>query len=73
MPGDVYTEAPPEQLGLAYHAYSASGDVTAPVVYAGSGNPEDYDRLEAHGNRRSRAPSLSSAIRCRTATEDSRR
>ena len=49
VPGDVYTEAPPEQLGLAYHAYSASGDVTAPVVYAGSGNPEDYDRLEAIG------------------------
>jgi hypothetical protein len=24
--------------GLAYHAYSASGDVSAPIVYAGSGN-----------------------------------
>ena len=35
--------------GLPYHAYSASGDVTARVVYAGSGNPEDYTRLEAMG------------------------
>jgi N-acetylated-alpha-linked acidic dipeptidase len=47
--GDPYTEAPPEQFGPPYHAYSASGDVTAPVVYAGSGNPEDYDRLAALG------------------------
>ena len=37
------------QSGLPYHAYSASGDVTAPVVYAGSGNPEDYDWLAAQG------------------------
>jgi N-acetylated-alpha-linked acidic dipeptidase len=49
VPGDVYTEAPQEQVGIPYHAYSASGDVTAPVVYAGSGNPEDYDRLAAMG------------------------
>jgi N-acetylated-alpha-linked acidic dipeptidase len=49
IPGDVYTQASPEQLGLPYHAYSASGDVTAPVVYAGSGNPEDYDRLASMG------------------------
>ena len=34
---------------VAYHAYSASGDVTAPVVYAGSGNPADYDWLAQHG------------------------
>jgi N-acetylated-alpha-linked acidic dipeptidase len=36
-------------VGVAYHAYSASGDVTAPVVYAGSGNPSDYDWLAQHG------------------------
>jgi len=36
-------------IGPAYHAYSASGDVTAPVVYAGSGNPSDYDWLAGHG------------------------
>ena len=35
--------------GVAYHAYSASGDVTAPVVYAGSGNPDDYDWLAQRG------------------------
>ncbi|MGH7544653.1 MAG: hypothetical protein ACREKI_00560, partial [Gemmatimonadota bacterium] len=32
-------------VGVPYHAYSASGDTTAEVVYAHSGNPEDYDRL----------------------------
>jgi N-acetylated-alpha-linked acidic dipeptidase len=36
-------------VGPAYHAYSASADVTAPIVYAHSGNPEDYDWLLAHG------------------------
>jgi N-acetylated-alpha-linked acidic dipeptidase len=36
-------------VGLAYHAYSASGDVTAPVVYAGSGNPSEYDWLAGQG------------------------
>jgi N-acetylated-alpha-linked acidic dipeptidase len=36
-------------VGLPYHAYSASGDQTAPVVYAGGGNPADYDWLAAHG------------------------
>lgn len=35
--------------GVTYHAYSASGDVSAPVVYVGSGNPADYDWLEARG------------------------
>jgi N-acetylated-alpha-linked acidic dipeptidase len=36
-------------VGLPYNAYSISGDVTAPVVYANSGNPQDYDILEKHG------------------------
>lgn len=49
IPGDKYSAAPPEQLGLPFHAYSASGEVVAPVVYAGSGNPADYDRLAAAG------------------------
>ena len=35
--------------GLPYHAFSASGDITAPVVYAGTGQPADYDWLEAQG------------------------
>ena len=47
--GDSYTHAAPEELGLPYHAYSASGEVTAEVVYAGSGNPADYDWLAAQG------------------------
>ena len=47
--GDRYTEAPAATLGLPYHAYSASGDVTADVVYAGSGNPADYDWLQSRG------------------------
>jgi N-acetylated-alpha-linked acidic dipeptidase len=35
--------------GMTYHAYSASGDVSGPVVYAGSGNPADYDWLASKG------------------------
>ena len=38
-----------QDAGVAYHAYSASGDVTAPVVYANSGNPADYDWLARRG------------------------
>jgi N-acetylated-alpha-linked acidic dipeptidase len=34
-----------EQVSIGFNAYSASGEVTAPVVYAHGGNPEDYDRL----------------------------
>jgi N-acetylated-alpha-linked acidic dipeptidase len=44
--GDKDTMA---DVGVTYHAYSASGQVTAPVVYAGSGNPADYDWLAARG------------------------
>lgn len=36
-------------VSVAYLGYSASGEVTAPVVYAHSGNPEDYDVLRKHG------------------------
>ena len=35
--------------GLAYHAYSASGDVTAPVVSVNTGDPADYDQLAQRG------------------------
>jgi N-acetylated-alpha-linked acidic dipeptidase len=44
--GDPSTLVDP---GLTYLAYSGSGDVTGDVVYAGSGNPENYDWLEAQG------------------------
>ena len=33
----------------AYLGYSASGEVTAPLVYAHSGNPEDYEYLRKQG------------------------
>jgi N-acetylated-alpha-linked acidic dipeptidase len=36
-------------IGIPYNAYSRSGDVTAPLIYANGGNPEDYDLLEKHG------------------------
>lgn len=35
--------------GPTYLGMSAAGDVTAEIVYASSGNPEDYDWLAAHG------------------------
>ena len=46
VPGDRDTAQDP---GPTYHAFSASGDLTGEVVYAGSGNPENYDWLEAQG------------------------
>jgi N-acetylated-alpha-linked acidic dipeptidase len=46
VPGDADTA---QDVGTTYHAFSGSGDVTAPVVYAGSGNPENYDWLAAQG------------------------
>ena len=49
IPEDPYTQIAPEKAGLPYHAYSASGEITAPVVYAGSGNPADYDALARRG------------------------
>src|SRR5260370_6370239 len=33
----------------SYFGYSASGDITAEVIYAHSGNPEDYDLLRKNG------------------------
>lgn len=38
----------PEVRG-AWTSMSASGEVTAPIVYAHSGNPEDYEILKQHG------------------------
>ncbi len=45
VPGDPDTQTPL----LHYNAYSKSGEVEAPVVYAASGNPENYDWLESQG------------------------
>jgi N-acetylated-alpha-linked acidic dipeptidase len=43
--GDSSTDQHSEQLP-SYNAYSADGDVTAPLVYVNYGIPEDYDQLE---------------------------
>ena len=45
--GDSDTKNP--RASGAFFGYSASGEITAPVVYAHSGNPEDYDYLRAQG------------------------
>jgi N-acetylated-alpha-linked acidic dipeptidase len=49
---DAYAEDPdtsnPDVSG-AWTSFSASGDVTAAVVYANSGNPADYDVLRDNG------------------------
>jgi N-acetylated-alpha-linked acidic dipeptidase len=37
------------EVANAWMGYSASGEVTAPVVYAHSGNPEDYEVLRKNG------------------------
>ena len=48
---DAYLEDPhsAQDPGLTYLGMSASGDVTGELVYASSGNPADYDWLEAQG------------------------
>lgn len=49
---DPYAEDPDsaqEAISGAWLSFSASGEVTAPVVYANSGNPADYDVLRANG------------------------
>ena len=35
--------------GLPYHAFSASGDLSAPLVFAGGGTAADYDWLASKG------------------------
>ena len=37
------------EVGIPYSAYSADIDISAPVVYVNSGNPEDYDLLQKQG------------------------
>jgi N-acetylated-alpha-linked acidic dipeptidase len=37
------------RISAAYLGYSASGEVTAEVVYAHSGNPDDYELLRRNG------------------------
>jgi len=48
-PYDVDPDTRNPRVSGGYLAMSASGEVTAPLVYARGGNPEDYDVLEKHG------------------------
>ncbi len=48
-PYDVDPDTKNPDVSGAYLGYSASGDVVAPLVYAHSGNPEDYAYLRKHG------------------------
>jgi N-acetylated-alpha-linked acidic dipeptidase len=48
---EPYPEDPDTQkdAGIPYNAYSRSGDISAPLVYANGGNPQDLDYLEKKG------------------------
>jgi N-acetylated-alpha-linked acidic dipeptidase len=47
IPGDP--DMKNKSISSAWSGMSASGEVTAPLVYAHSGNPEDYDLLRKQG------------------------
>jgi N-acetylated-alpha-linked acidic dipeptidase len=49
LDGDPDTASDASAVAPAHHAYSASGDVSAPVVNAGRGEPSDYDWLARQG------------------------
>lgn len=48
-PYDVDPDTKNPAVSAAYFGYSAAGEATAEVVYAHSGNPEDYDLLRQKG------------------------
>src|SRR5271156_5582077 len=48
VPGDPTSGQTAEQLPT-YNAYSADGDVTAPLIYVNFGNRDDYEKLERLG------------------------
>lgn len=48
-PYDVDPDTKNPNVSSAYLGFSASGEVTAPLVYAHSGNPEDYEVLKTNG------------------------
>jgi N-acetylated-alpha-linked acidic dipeptidase len=48
-PYDVDPDTKNPAVSGSYFGFSASGDVTAEVVYAHSGNPEDYELLRKNG------------------------
>ena len=47
VPGDPTSSHP--RISTLFNGYSASGDVTAPLVYANYGLPGDYDELKKAG------------------------
>ncbi len=49
QPYDVDPDTKNPRVSPAWTGMSISGEVTAPVVYAHSGNPEDYDLLRKNG------------------------
>ena len=46
---DVDPDTSNPEIASAWIGFSSSGEVTAPVVYAHSGNPEDYELLRKNG------------------------
>jgi len=46
---DPDTAIAPAEAGIPFHAFSAAGEIAAPVVYAGRGEPADYDWLSRQG------------------------
>lgn len=48
-PYDVDPDTKNPRVSAAWSGMSISGEVTAPVVYAHSGNPEDYELLRKNG------------------------
>ncbi len=48
-PLEADTDSKNPAISQAWLGMSTSGDVTAPVIYAHSGNPEDYDLLRKNG------------------------
>src|SRR5271169_1319637 len=49
QPYDVDPDTRNPEIASAWIGFSSSGEVTAPVVYAHSGNPEDYELLRKNG------------------------
>ena len=49
QPYDVDPDSKNPRVSSAWTGMSTSGDITAPVVYAHSGNPEDYEVLRKQG------------------------
>ena len=49
QPYEVDSDTANPEVSSAWIGFSSSGEVTAPVVYAHSGNPEDYELLRKQG------------------------